>query len=142
MSRGGSAKRSRGAVGWEALAQHQQMIGGGSRQGKKTMQQSNRIFKEGGGREECQARVLMSWEWPWRQCQSVRNCKGEGVEEGWMEVMPSGARPTMMGVREANVVQACGRRNKSGRGKEGGSGQGQGLGNNGGNVVVQAADGG
>ncbi len=58
-----------------------------------------------------------------------------------METMPPRVQSTMMGVWEANVAQACGRRDKSGRGKEGGLGQGWGCGKDSSNVVVQAADG-
>jgi hypothetical protein len=57
------------------------------------------------------------------------------------KTMPPGARPTMMGVQEADVAQACRQGDKSGQGKELGSGRGRGRGNNSGYVAVQAVDG-
>jgi hypothetical protein len=59
-----------------------------------------------------------------------------------MEMTPPRVRPTTMGVREANLVQACRWHDDSGWGKEGVSWQGGGSGNYSGNVVMQAAGGG
>jgi hypothetical protein len=59
-----------------------------------------------------------------------------------MGTTPPGVQPITMGVQEAEVAQACRRRDKSGWGKEGVLGQGGGSGNNGGNVIVHWAGGG
>jgi hypothetical protein len=82
-TRSGGAKRGGGAVGLEALAQHQRMIGGGQWTMKKILQ-SKRIHKDGGRIEERRAQALMSWGWPRRQSQSIHTFKRRGPSrEGW-----------------------------------------------------------
>jgi hypothetical protein len=142
MTRSGGTKRGGDAVERKELAQHQWMIGGG----QQSMKKNNATIKQDSQRWGKKRRApSVSTDVAGMAPASLSVCtqsQGGGADEGLIETVPPGARPIMMGVWEADVAQACGWRNKSSRGKEGGSGRGHGCGNDCGNVIVQAADGG